>query len=263
LRFAYRFWLRPEHHLEVQHMHISSSRTRQHVERHFTGSRMVHDIVIGMSDGLTVPFALAAGLSGAVGSSFVVVVAGLAEMAAGGISMGLGGYLAGRSELDTYRSELERERAEVRELPDAESDEVRQIFTTYGLTGQNLEAVVHAVTSNPKTWVAFMMREELGLENPDPAQALRSALTIGLSYVIGGLVPLAPYVLGLPIGQALLASVAVTLLALVIFGAFRAHFTGVPIVRGAVQTILVGGIAAAAAYGLARLVGSLGAGTVP
>jgi VIT1/CCC1 family predicted Fe2+/Mn2+ transporter len=238
-------------------MHTSSSRTR-HVERHFTGSRMIHDIVIGMSDGLTVPFALAAGLSGAVGSSFVVVVAGLAEMAAGGISMGLGGYLAGRSELDTYRSELERERGEVRELPDAEIAEVRQIFTTYGLEGQNLDTVVHAVTSNPKTWVAFMMREELGLENPDPRQALRSALTIGLSYVLGGLVPLAPYVVGMPIGTALLASVAVTLLALLIFGAFRAHFTGVPILRGAFQTVLVGGIAAGAAYVLARVVGGLG-----
>src|SRR5438874_454815 len=124
-------------------MHISSSRTR-HVEQHFTGSRMIHDIVIGMSDGLTVPFALAAGLSGAVGSSFVVVVAGLAEMAAGGISMGLGGYLAGRSEVDTYHSELERERAEVRDLPEAEAAEVRDIFARYGLEGQNLESVVQA-----------------------------------------------------------------------------------------------------------------------
>jgi VIT1/CCC1 family predicted Fe2+/Mn2+ transporter len=238
-------------------MHTGSTYVR-HVERHFTGSRMVHDIVIGMSDGLTVPFALAAGLSGAVGSSFVVVVAGLAEMAAGGISMGLGGYLAGRSELDTYRSELEREQREVRDVPEAETAEVRQIFAGYGLEGQSLDAVVQAVTSNPKSWVAFMMREELGLATPDPDQALRSALTIGLSYVVGGLVPLSPYVVGLPIGTALLASVAVTLVALLIFGTFRAHYTGVPLVRGAFQTVLVGGIAAAAAYGLARLVGGLG-----
>jgi vacuolar iron transporter family protein len=218
----------------------------------------VRDIIIGMSDGLTVPFALAAGLSGTVGNAFVVVVAGLAEMTAGGISMGLGGYLAGRSEVDAYGAELERERSEVRTMADAEVAEVRQIFANYGLEGSSLNAAVTAVTSNPKTWVGFMMREELGLERPDPSQALRSALTIGLSYVIGGLVPLAPYALGLPLNTALVVSVIVTLIALVVFGAFRAHFTGVPVVRGSLQTALVGAIAAGAAFALARLVSNFG-----
>jgi VIT1/CCC1 family predicted Fe2+/Mn2+ transporter len=233
--------------------------TSTHVERHFTGSAFVRDVVIGMSDGLTVPFALAAGLSGSVGNTFVVVVAGLAEVTAGGISMGLGGYLAGRSEVDTYRAERERERGEVRDMPREEVAEVRRIFANYGLEGPSLEAAVSAVTSNPRTWVDFMMREELGLERPDPRQALRSAVTIGLSYVAGGLVPLAPYAAGLPLGTALLASVVLTILALLVFGAFRAHFTGVPIVRGSLQTAVVGALAAGAAYGLARLVSNLGA----
>jgi len=240
-------------------MAAASATTSSHVERHFTGSKLVRDIIIGMSDGLTVPFALAAGLSGSIGDAFVVVVAGLAEMAAGGISMGLGGYLAGRSEVDTYQAELQRERQEVRDVPQAEAAEVRQIFAQYGLEGQSLDSAVRAVTSNPRSWVGFMMREELGLERPDPRQALRSALTIGLSYVAGGLVALAPYALGLPLATALLVSVVVTLIALILFGAFRAHFTGVPVVRGALQTALVGAIAAGAAFGLARLVSTLGA----
>jgi vacuolar iron transporter family protein len=240
-------------------MAAASTTTSSHVERHFTGSKLVRDIIIGMSDGLTVPFALAAGLSGSIGDAFVVVVAGLAEMAAGGISMGLGGYLAGRSEVDTYQAELQRERQEVRDVPRAEAAEVRQIFAQYGLEGQSLDSAVRAMTSNPRSWVGFMMREELGLERPDPQQALRSALTIGLSYVAGGLVPLAPYALGLPLSAALLVSVVVTLIALVAFGAFRAHFTGVPVIRGALQTALVGAIAAGAAFGLARLVSTLGA----
>ena len=231
----------------------------KHVERHFTGSATVRDVVIGMSDGLTVPFALAAGLSGAVGNGFVVLVAGLAEIAAGGISMGLGGYLAGRSDVDTYRAELAREHREVEEMPEEEVAEVRQIFSTYGLEGKSLEDATSAVVSNPTTWVNFMMREELNLEKPDPSRARSSALTIGLSYVVGGLVPLAPYALGLPVATALLVSVVVTLVALAIFGTFRAHFTGLPLVRGAVQTVLVGGIAAGVAYALARVVSGFGA----
>lgn len=231
-----------------------------HVEQHFTGSAAVRDVVIGMSDGLTVPFALAAGLSGAVASSFVVLVAGIAEMAAGSIAMGLGGYLAARSEADTYRAELQRERREVRELPDRETEEVREIFRGYGLEGDALESAVRGVTAQPEGWVKFMMREELGLEEPDPGRALRSALTIGLSYVAGGLVPLAPYALVLSLETALLTSVALTLVALLVFGAVKARFTGVPPVRGAIQTAVVGGVAAGAAYALARLVSGLGAG---
>src|ERR687886_2838781 len=123
-----------------------------HREQHFTGSQMVRDIVIGMSDGLTVPFALAAGLSGAVASSFVVLVAGIAELAAGSIAMGLGGYLAGKSDVDTYRAELAREHREVREIPQAEVNEVRAVFTGYGLAGQALDAAVAAIVADPHRW---------------------------------------------------------------------------------------------------------------
>ena len=231
-----------------------------HVETHFTGSATVRDIVIGMSDGLTVPFALAAGLSGAVHSSFLVLVAGIAEMTAGSIAMGLGGYLAARSEADSYQSELARERREVNEMPEAETEEVRQIFSGYGLQGEALDAAVTAISSHPSGWVKFMMREELGLEEPDPGRALRSALTIGGSYVAGGILPLAPYALNLALATAFLLSIGVTLVALLVFGAVKGRFTGVPPGRGAVQTALVGGIAAGAAYGLARLVSGAGAG---
>jgi vacuolar iron transporter family protein len=225
-----------------------------HREAHFTGSATVRDVVIGMSDGLTVPFALAAGLSGAVNDSFVVLVAGVAEMAAGSIAMGLGGYLAARSESDTYSSELARERAEVLDVPEVEAQEVRAIFHGYGLEGDALDAAVQAVRSSPEGWVRFMMREELGLEEPDPSRAPRSAATIGLSYVAGGLVPLSPYALGLPLNVAFFWSICVTLLALLVFGAAKARFTGVPILRGAIQTAVVGGVAAGVAYALARLV---------
>src|ERR1700674_1946103 len=201
-----------------------------HREAHFTGSATVRDVVIGMSDGLTVPFALAAGLSGAVNSSFVVLVAGVAEMAAGSMAMGLGGYLAARGEARRY-----------------------------GLGGSALESAVQAVRSSPEGWVRFMMREELGLEEPDPKRAPHSAVTIGLSYVAGGLLPLAPYALGLSLTTAFLWSIGVTLLALLAFGAVKARFTGVPMVRGAVQTVVVGGVAAGVAYGLARLVSQFAA----
>jgi vacuolar iron transporter family protein len=230
-----------------------------HREAHFTGSATVRDVVIGMSDGLTVPFALAAGLSGAVNSSFVVLVAGIAEMAAGSMAMGLGGYLAARSEADTYQSELARERAEVGSVPDIEAEEVRGIFRSYGLDGAALDSAVEAVRSSPEGWVHFMMREELGLEEPDPKRAPQSAITIGLSYVAGGLVPLSPYALGLPLETAFLWSIVVTLLALLVFGAAKARFTGVPMLRGAIQTALVGGVAAGFAYALARLVTQFGA----
>jgi VIT1/CCC1 family predicted Fe2+/Mn2+ transporter len=230
-----------------------------HREAHFTGSATVRDVVIGMSDGLTVPFALAAGLSGAVDNSFVVLVAGVAEMAAGSIAMGLGGYLAARSESDTYQSELAREHAEVRGVPEAETEEVRDIFRGYGLEGAALESAVEAVRSSPEGWVRFMMREELGLEEPDPKRAPQSAITIGLSYIAGGLVPLSPYAFGLPLETAFMWSIALTLVALLAFGAAKARFTGVPMLRGAIQTALVGGVAAGVAYGLARLVSHAGA----
>jgi VIT1/CCC1 family predicted Fe2+/Mn2+ transporter len=232
---------------------------RTHIEQHFRGSDTVRDIVIGMSDGLTVPFALAAGLSGAVESSFVVLVAGIAEMAAGSIAMGLGGYLAARGEEDHYNSELGREHREVVELPEVEAEEVREVFRGYGLEGAALEQATQAITAKPEVWVEFMMKNELGLEKPDPRRALSSALTIGGSYIAGGIIPLAPYAFRLPLSTAFIWSIAVTLVALTLFGAVKARFTGVSAFRGAWQTALVGSIAAGAAYGLARLVSRFGA----
>jgi len=223
-----------------------------HTETHFTGGELVRDIVIGMSDGLTVPFALAAGLSGAVSSSHVVVVAGLAEIAAGSIAMGLGGFLAARSDREHYEQELLREKREVETIPEDEAKEVVDIFERYGLTQEECQPVVNALRSKPKAWVDFMMRFELGLEEPDPGRALRSALTIALAYIVGGLVPLSPYILTSQLHSAFLLSIAVTLVALFIFGFVKARFTGAPALRGAVQTLIIGALAAGAAYLIAR-----------
>ncbi|WP_266171104.1 VIT1/CCC1 transporter family protein [Dyella subtropica] len=226
-----------------------------HTERHFTASDTVRDLVIGMADGLTVPFALAAGLSGAVAASHVVVVAGVAEIAAGAIAMGLGGYLAARGDADHYQSERAREHYEVRELAHREEDEVVQIFSHYGLDRAACAPILAHFRTDPDAWVDFMMRFELGLEQPEPSRALRSALTIGGAYVIGGLVPLLPYMLIGELSRALSVSVVCTLVALGLFGAAKAHFTGIGMLRGAVQTMLVGGIASAAAFLLARWIG--------
>jgi VIT1/CCC1 family predicted Fe2+/Mn2+ transporter len=223
-----------------------------HMEQHFTGGELVRDIVIGMSDGLTVPFALAAGLSGAVSSARVVVIAGLAEIAAGSIAMGLGGFLAARSDAEHYKQELVRERKEVETIPEEEAAEVAKIFESYGLSKEEIEPVVDALRKKPKAWVDFMMRFELGLEEPVPGRALRSALTIAAAYVMGGLVPLSPYMLLSQIRSAFLMSVAVTLIALFIFGFIKAKYTGTPLLRGASQTLVIGALAAGAAYLIAR-----------
>ena len=225
-----------------------------HIEQHFTAGETVRDIVIGMSDGLTVPFALAAGLSGAVSSTAIIVTAGLAEIAAGSIAMGLGGYLAARSDAEHYASERRREQLEVREKADAEREEVRVIFASYGLTDEQSEPIVEALSKRPDAWVDFMMRFELGLEEPDPRRALRSALTIALSYIAGGLIPLSPYLLVPVSSTALLVSVVVTLLALLVFGFIKGHFTGTMPIRSGLQTALIGGLAAAAAFIIARLI---------
>jgi VIT1/CCC1 family predicted Fe2+/Mn2+ transporter len=232
--------------------------TTRHLEQHFTGSQTVGDIVIGMSDGLTVPFALAAGLSGAVAQTNLVLVAGVAEMAAGSIAMGLGGFLAARSEFEHYLAEKKREQQEVIDVPEKETEEIREIFAGYGLTGEALEAAIKAIIANSEKWVDFMMRQELGLERPDPKRALTSALTIGGAYIFGGLIPLSPYVFSITIQQALTASVILTLIALLIFGGVKARFTGVAIWRGALQTALVGGLAAGFAFLIARLVSGIG-----
>ncbi|MFZ0211932.1 MAG: VIT1/CCC1 transporter family protein [Candidatus Acidiferrales bacterium] len=225
-----------------------------HIEKHFTATAAVRDIVIGMSDGLTVPFALAAGLTGAIASTGIVVTAGLAEIVAGSIAMGLGGYLAAKTDSEHYASEMRREIEETVEIPDQEEEEVAKVFRGYGLAEEHVRPVVNAVCSDQKRWVDFMMRFELGLEEPEKTRAARSAGTIAFSYIVGGLVPLAPYMLLGHIFTALWVSVGVTLLALLVFGFIKAKFTDVSPVRGALQTTLVGGLAAAAAFFLARLV---------
>jgi len=224
-----------------------------HSEHHFTSSEMVRDIVIGMSDGLTVPFALAAGLSGAKVGTSVVLLAGLAEIAAGSIAMGLGGYLAARTDQEHYQSELHREIEETRRIPQQEAAEVAFIFQGWGLTEQQIAPIVTAISADEKRWVDFMMRFELGLEEPDPKRAVSSATTIGASYIAGGLIPLAPYFFAEELDGALVASVVVTLCALCIFGAIKARFTGIPMWRGGLQTTLIGGLAAAAAFAIARV----------
>jgi len=224
-----------------------------HVEQHFTGSQLVRDAVIGMADGLTVPFALAAGLSGAVDATRIVVTAGMAEIAAGSIAMGLGGYLAARSDAEHYHAERLREEREVVEKPDAEVREVEEVFAQYGLQPALIAPVVTAFRAKPSAWVDFMMRFELGLEEPDPAQALRTAGTIAGAYILGGLVPLAPYFLADSNRAALGPSVGVTLLALAVFGWVKGRFTTGRVWRSALQTVFIGGIAAFAAFALARL----------
>ncbi len=226
-----------------------------HVERHFTGSESVRDVVIGMADGLTVPFALAAGLSAAISRTDLIVTAGAAEIAAGAIAMGLGGYLAARSDEEHYASEERRERQEVIELRDKERQEVREVFAGYGMEGPVLEAAVDAISADPKRWVDFMMRFELGLERPDPKRAPISAMTIAAAYVAGGLVPLSPYLALSSVKAALPWSVGLTGLALLGFGAVKGRMTGVNTARAAFQTLLVGGLAAGAAFGLASLFG--------
>ncbi|HKF56487.1 MAG TPA: VIT1/CCC1 transporter family protein [Blastocatellia bacterium] len=225
-----------------------------HVEKHFTSSNTVRDIVIGMSDGLTVPFALAAGLSGAIAATGIIVTAGLAEISAGAIAMGLGGYLAAKSDAEHYASEMRREHREVQEIPQEEQEEVARVFRAYGLGAEEISPIIKALTAHPQSWVDFMMRYELGLEKPDPRRALNSALTIALSYVAGGLIPLFPYILLHTARNALTLSVVVTVMALFVFGYVKARFTGVRPFKSGIQTVLIGGLAASAAFGLARLI---------
>jgi VIT1/CCC1 family predicted Fe2+/Mn2+ transporter len=225
-----------------------------HTERHFTSSEVVRDIVIGMSDGLTVPFALAAGLSGAIQNTSIIVTAGLAEIAAGAIAMGLGGYLAAKSDAEHYAKEREREKREVAEIPHEEMREVAEVFQEYGLTEEETEPIVNALRRQPKKWIDFMMRFELGLEKPQPQRARVSAVTIGGAYVAGGFIPLAPYIFAHSASVALLLSIAVTLLALFVFGFIKGRFTGTRPLRSALQTTLIGSVAAGAAFIIARLI---------
>ena len=225
-----------------------------HIERHFTLREIVRDVVIGMSDGLTVPFALAAGLSGAVYSTSLIVVAGLAEIAAGSIAMGLGGYLAAKSDAEHYERERAREHLEIGQKPAEEAAEVVAVLQEYGLSHGESSVVADALSQRPEAWVDFMMRFELGLEKPNPSRVFTSALTIGGSYIIGGLIPLAPYMAMSHARSAFGVSIAVTLFALALFGFTKARFTGARPLHSAVRTTLIGGLAAAAAFLIARAV---------
>ena len=226
-----------------------------HVEKHFTASETVRDIVIGMSDGLTVPFALAAGLSGAVEATGIIITAGLAEVAAGAIAMGLGGYLAAKTDAEHFASERAREEQETKEMPEKEAAEVADVLRSYGLGEVMVASVVNSIRADKKRWVDFMMRFELGLEEPDPKRARNSALTIALSYIVGGMVPLAPYFFFRSVHTALIGSVIVTLLALLVFGYIKGRFTTARPFRSAWQTVIVGGLAATAAFVIAKLIG--------
>jgi len=225
-----------------------------HMERHFTASEVVRDVVIGMSDGLTVPFALAAGLTGAVATTRIIVTAGLAEIAAGSIAMGLGGYLAAKSDAEHYVKEREREKREVAEIPHEEMREVAEVFQSYGLSEAETQPIVQALRKQPKKWIDFMMRFELGLEKPDPRRAMISAFTIGGAYAAGGLVPLGPYIATDKASVALLFSIAVTVLALFVFGFIKGRFTGMRPLRSALQMAFIGSVAAGAAFLIARLI---------
>jgi VIT1/CCC1 family predicted Fe2+/Mn2+ transporter len=227
-----------------------------HIERHFLASATVRDVVIGMADGLTVPFALAAGLAATVSSSRVVVIAGLAEIAAGALAMGLGGWLAARTDAEHYDSEHRRETHETHEMPERERAEIAEIFHGYGLSGEPLRQVVNTIAADRERWVDFMMRFELGLERPDPGRAAASALTIGLAYLAGGLVPLLPYMVVSDLARALPVSVVVTLAVLLGFGALKGRLTGVAPLKAGLQTMGVGGLAAAAAFAVVWLVGA-------
>jgi predicted membrane protein (TIGR00267 family) len=225
----------------------------QHQEEHLESSDFLRDVVIGMSDGLTVPFALAAGLTGAVANSSIVVIAGIAEIVAGSIAMGLGGYLAGKTENDHYNSELKREFEEVERIPEMEKKEVQNFFENLGLSEDIQVKATEEISKDKKRWVDFMMKFELGLDKPDPRRATKSALNIGLSYAAGGIIPLSPYFFIADSREALKFSVVATLICLFVFGYFKSKITGVPVLSGALKVTLIGALAAAAAFGVALL----------
>jgi len=226
-----------------------------HDEKHFNASDTLRDMVIGMSDGLTVPFALAAGLSRAVANNQLIVTAGLAEIAAGAIAMGRGGYLAARTEVHHFDSERRREEKETEDIPEVEAEEVASLFRSYDLDDKTVATLVNAIRSDKQRWVDFMMRFELGLERPDSGRALKSALTIGIAYIVGGLIPLSPYFFSTIPTIGLQMSILVTLISLFIFGYVKGKFTVATPWRSAFQTLAIGAVAASAAYGIARLFG--------
>jgi VIT1/CCC1 family predicted Fe2+/Mn2+ transporter len=237
-------------------MGTTSSAGHTHIENHMRGSEVLTDIVIGMSDGLTVPFALAAGLSGAVGRDHLnlIWIAGLAEIAAGSIAMGLGGYLAGKTEIDHYNAELRREYDEVERVPERERDEVKEFFSGLGLSQDVQEKAVDEMTRDKDKWVEFMMKYELGLDKPDPERARKSAFNIGFSYVAGGLVPLSPYFFVSDGLTGLKISSVITLCCLFVFGYFKSKLTDVHPLAGALRVMIIGALAAGCAFAVAKLI---------
>jgi len=225
-----------------------------HHEHHLKSSDTIRDIVIGMSDGLTVPFALAAGLSGAINSSTIVVTAGIAEIVAGSIAMGLGGFLAGRTESDHYNSELKREYEEIERVPEQEKAEVKEVFADFGLSVSLQNQIADEMAKDKDKWVDFMMRYELGLEKPEANRATQSAFTIGISYIVGGIIPLCPYFFESNSQHALYYSCAITLVCLFVFGYFKSKVTGQPALTGALKVLFIGALAATAAFVMAKLI---------
>ena len=236
--------------------HLHHDTHPPHDEKHFQGSDLLRDIVIGMSDGLTVPFALAAGLSGAVHDTHIILTAGIAEIIAGSIAMGLGGFLSGKTEIDHYNAEVKREYEETELYPEKEKEEVREVFEAYGLSKASQDTIVEELAKDRDKWVNFMMRFELGLEKPDEKRARQAARNIGFSYIVGGIIPLSPYALCDKVETALLWSVAVTLIALTIFGYLKSRVIGQPPLKGAFQTAMIGALAAGTAFLVAKLFGS-------
>lgn len=226
-----------------------------HTEKHLRDSAFITDIVIGMSDGLTVPFALAAGISSAVSDNHIVITAGVAEIIAGSIAMGLGGYLAGRTEVEHYHSELKREWEEVETVPEKEKEEVKEVFADYGFSEESQHMLVEELCKDKKKWVDFMMKFELGLEEPNANRATQSALTIGVSYIIGGTIPLLPYFFTDTPSAGLQISAIITLICLFAFGYFKSKATGQPLLTGALKVMAIGAAAAAAAFMVAKLIG--------
>lgn len=227
-----------------------------HTEKHLRDSAFITDIVIGMSDGLTVPFALAAGISSAVSDNHIVITAGVAEIIAGSIAMGLGGYLAGRTEVEHYHSELKREWEEVETVPEKEKEEVKEVFADYGFSEESQHMLVEELCKDKKKWVDFMMKFELGLEEPNANRATQSALTIGVSYIIGGTIPLLPYFFTDTPSAGLQISAIITLICLFAFGYFKSKATGQPLFTGALKVMAIGAAAAAAAFMVAKLLGA-------
>jgi VIT1/CCC1 family predicted Fe2+/Mn2+ transporter len=225
-----------------------------HHEKHLKSSEFITDVVIGMSDGLTVPFALAAGLSGAVDSNGIIITAGIAEIVAGSIAMGLGGYLAGKTEQEHYQSELKREYDEVERVPEREMEEVKEVFADYGLSAESQNLVALELSKDKDKWVNFMMKFELGLEKPNPNRARNSALTIGVSYMLGGLIPLTGYFFSSNPHNGLIISAVITVFCLLTFGFFKSKVTGQPPITGALKVTLIGILAAASAFLIAKLI---------